>query len=40
MMSGLVVLGEDGEERSDLDRATVVFNDADAEKQRYVDFSR
>ncbi len=39
VMSGLVVLGEDGEERSGLERTTVVFKPIpDAEKQRYVDF--
>jgi nucleoside triphosphate pyrophosphatase len=38
VLSGLVVL-EDGEERSDLERTTVVFKDlSEAEKQRYVDF--
>jgi septum formation protein len=38
VMSGLVVR-EGGEERSGLERTTVVFKDlSDAEKQRYVDF--
>ncbi|HEX6152083.1 MAG TPA: nucleoside triphosphate pyrophosphatase [Solirubrobacterales bacterium] len=38
VMSGLVVL-EDGEERSGLERTTVVFKDlSDAEKERYVAF--
>jgi len=39
VMSGLVVLAEDGEERSGLDRSEVVFKQIpEAEKQRYVDF--
>ena len=39
VMSGLVVLGEQGEERSGLERSEVVFKDIpEAEKQRYVDF--
>ncbi|HEX2095990.1 MAG TPA: Maf family protein [Solirubrobacterales bacterium] len=38
VMSGLVVLAE-GEERSGLEKSTVVFKDlSTAEKQRYVDF--
>ncbi len=38
VMSGLVVV-EDGEERSGLERTEVVFKDiSDAEKQRYVNF--
>jgi septum formation protein len=38
VMSGLVVL-EDGEERSGLERSEVVFRDiSDEEKQRYVNF--
>ncbi|HWT90512.1 MAG TPA: nucleoside triphosphate pyrophosphatase [Solirubrobacterales bacterium] len=38
VMSGLVVL-EDGEERSGLERTTVVFKDlSEAEKERYVAF--
>ena len=38
VMSGLVVLDE-GEERSGLDRSSVVFKDlSDAEKERYVRF--
>jgi nucleoside triphosphate pyrophosphatase len=38
VMSGLVVL-EDGEERSGLERSTVVFKElSDAEKDRYVRF--
>ena len=38
-MSGLVVVDDDGEERSGLERTEVVFKDlTDAEKQRYVDF--
>jgi septum formation protein len=38
VMSGLVVL-EDGEERSGLERTTVVFKQIDeAEKERYVEF--
>jgi septum formation protein len=38
VMSGLVVL-EDGEERSGLERTEVVFRDiSDEEKQRYVNF--
>jgi septum formation protein len=39
VMSGLVVLGVDGEERSGLERTAVVFRQIpEAEKQRYVDF--
>ena len=39
VMSGLVVLGEDGGERSGLERTAVVFKDlSDAEMQRYVNF--
>jgi septum formation protein len=39
VMSGLVVLGEEGGERSGLERTTVVFKDIpEREKQRYVDF--
>lgn len=39
VMSGLVVVGEDGEEDSGLERTDVVFKQlTDAEKQRYVDF--
>jgi septum formation protein len=39
VMSGLVVLDEDGEERSGLERSEVVFKHIpEAEKQRYVDF--
>ena len=39
VMSGLVVLDADGEERSGLERSEVVFKRLDnAEKQRYVDF--
>jgi septum formation protein len=39
VMSGLVVLDDDGEERSGLERSKVVFKSlTDAEKQRYVDF--
>jgi septum formation protein len=39
VMSGLVVLDENGEERSGLERSEVVFKRiSDAEKQRYVDF--
>src|SRR5262249_25574156 len=39
VMSGLVVLTEDGEECSGLERSSVVFKDIpDTEKQRYVDF--
>jgi septum formation protein len=39
VMSGLVVLDENGEERSGLERSEVVFKPIpDAEKQRYVDF--
>jgi septum formation protein len=38
VMSGLVIL-RDGEERSGLERTTVVFRELeDAEKERYVDF--
>jgi septum formation protein len=38
VLSGLVVLA-DGEERSGLERTSVVFKElSDAEKQRYVDF--
>jgi septum formation protein len=39
VVSGLVVIDADGEERSGLERTEVVFKDlSDAEKQRYVDF--
>jgi septum formation protein len=39
VMSGLVVLDADGEERSGLERSEVVFKQIPAaEKQRYVDF--
>jgi septum formation protein len=39
VMSGLVVIGTDGEERSGLERSEVVFKPIpDDEKQRYVDF--
>jgi septum formation protein len=39
VMSGLVVIGADGEERSGLERTEVVFKDLDsADVQRYVDF--
>ena len=39
VMSGLVVLDEDGVERSGLERSEVVFKRIpEAEKQRYVDF--
>lgn len=39
VMSGLVVLAEDGTERSGLERSAVVFKDiSETEKQRYVDF--
>jgi septum formation protein len=39
VMSGLVVLDENGEERSGLERSEVVFKPIpDGEKQRYVDF--
>jgi len=39
VMSGLVVLDENGGERSGLDRSEVVFKSlSDAEKQRYVNF--
>ncbi|HVX33390.1 MAG TPA: Maf family protein [Solirubrobacterales bacterium] len=39
VMSGLVVLDANGEERSGLERSEVVFKPIpDAEKQRYVDF--
>lgn len=39
VMSGLVVVGADGEERSGLERTEVVFKElSDAEKQRYVNF--
>jgi septum formation protein len=39
VMSGLVVVGEDGEERSGLERSEVVFKRIpDDEKQRYVNF--
>jgi septum formation protein len=39
VMGGLVVLDADGEERSGIERTTVVFKDlSDGEKQRYVDF--
>jgi septum formation protein len=39
VMSGLVVIDRDGEERSGLERSEVVFKDlTEAEKQRYVDF--
>ncbi len=39
VMSGLVVIGEDGVERSGLERSEVVFKEiSDAEKQRYVNF--
>ena len=39
VVSGLVVIDANGEERSGLERTAVVFKDlSDAEKQRYVDF--
>jgi septum formation protein len=39
VMSGLVVIAGDGEERSGLERSEVVFKElSDAEKQRYVNF--
>jgi septum formation protein len=39
VMSGLVVIGADGEERSGLERSEVVFKRIpEAEKQRYVEF--
>ena len=39
VMSGLVVIAADGEERSGLERTEVVFKDlGSAEMQRYVDF--
>ncbi len=39
VMSGLVVIDAEGEERSGLERTEVVFKDlTDAEKQRYVNF--
>jgi septum formation protein len=39
VMSGLIVIGADGEERSGLERTEVVFKDlSSAEVQRYVDF--
>jgi septum formation protein len=39
VMSGLVVLDEEGEERSGLERSEVVFKSlSEEEKQRYVDF--
>jgi septum formation protein len=39
VMSGLVVVGPEGEERSGLERTEVVFKRlSDAEKQRYVNF--
>jgi septum formation protein len=39
VMSGLVVIAADGEERSGFERTEVVFKDlSDAEVQRYVDF--
>jgi len=39
VMSGLVVIGAAGEERSGLERSEVVFkNLSEAEKQRYVNF--
>jgi septum formation protein len=39
VMSGLIVIGADGEERSGLERTEVVFKDlSSAEMQRYVDF--
>jgi septum formation protein len=39
VMSGLIVIGADGEERSGLERTEVVFKDlGSAEMQRYVDF--
>jgi septum formation protein len=39
VMSGLVVIDAEGEERSGLERTEVVFGDiSDAEKQRYVNF--
>jgi septum formation protein len=39
VMSGLIVIGADGEERSGLERTEVVFKDlGSAEVQRYVDF--
>ena len=39
VMSGLIVIAADGEERSGLERTEVVFKDlSSAEMQRYVDF--
>jgi septum formation protein len=39
VMSGLVVIGADGEERSGLERTEVAFKDlSSADVQRYVDF--
>jgi septum formation protein len=39
VMSGLIVIGADGEESSGLERTEVVFKDlSSAEMQRYVDF--
>ena len=39
VVSGLVVIDANGEERSGLERTAVVFKDlSEAEKQRYVDF--
>lgn len=39
VMSGLVVVGAEGEERSGLERTEVVFKQlSEAEKQRYVNF--
>ena len=39
VMSGLVVVGAEGEERSGLERTEVVFKQlSDVEKQRYVNF--
>jgi septum formation protein len=39
VMSGLIVIGADGEERSGLERTEVVFKDlSPADVQRYVDF--
>jgi nucleoside triphosphate pyrophosphatase len=39
VMSGLVVVGAEGEERSGLERTEVVFKElTEAEKQRYVNF--
>jgi septum formation protein len=39
VMSGLVVVGAEGEERSGLERTEVVFKElSEAEKQRYVNF--